>query len=138
MQDHTETMNSNPPIILPATTLLVTYASYRLLRASIKSHRSPFRDLPGPTNPSYIYGNILELFSSGGDYNDAFEAWGNKYGNTFVTKGFFNVRGCLLAGCIARDSDAFLTCSLPDSLLLISKLQLVFFIVLISTRDHYV
>jgi hypothetical protein len=40
---------------------------------------------------------MLELINSGADFNDVHEAWRNKYGDTFVTKGFFNVRDHVMA-----------------------------------------
>jgi cytochrome P450 len=71
---------------------VVAYATYRALR--YLSSPSPLRDIPGPPNPSVIFGNFKELAAVSG--TDGFiglkEKWAREYGHTVGYRILFNVR----------------------------------------------
>ncbi|KAG6820052.1 hypothetical protein H0H93_006067 [Arthromyces matolae] len=43
------------------TATVVVYGAYRVLKIVYREVASPLRDLPGPENPSFVYGNMKEL-----------------------------------------------------------------------------
>ncbi|KAI0920483.1 hypothetical protein AcW1_002208 [Taiwanofungus camphoratus] len=61
---------------------------WKLYPCLIHPFTSPFRSIPGPPNPSLLYGNMKDIRDS----EDAalHQAWAEKYGITFKYKAFFN------------------------------------------------
>ena len=62
---------------------------YKLLEVFIKPLFSPLRDLPGPPSPSFVFGNLKEIFDA--DNSVLHEAWTEKYGHTLMYRAWFNV-----------------------------------------------
>lgn len=65
------------------------YLLWKFVTILLAPLRSTLRDLPGPPNPSIIYGNLLEIQNA----EDAtlHEAWTEKYGPTITYTGWMNV-----------------------------------------------
>ncbi|KAI0795607.1 cytochrome P450 [Abortiporus biennis] len=66
---------------------LVSYVVYKLGPPIWRSIRSPLRNLPGPPNPSFIFGQMKAIFKA--DNSVLQEEWVVKYGHTISYKGFF-------------------------------------------------
>lgn len=66
------------------------YSVYRLALAIYNERYSPLRDLPGPPNPSRIYGHLWQIINAA--HSTMQEKWVREYGTTLKTKGLFNVR----------------------------------------------
>lgn len=67
----------------------VGYALFRLYEVFIAPLLSPIRDLPGPPNPSFIWGNLKEILDA--ENSVLHEAWTEKYGNTLMYRAWFQV-----------------------------------------------
>ncbi|KAI0736247.1 cytochrome P450 [Fomitopsis betulina] len=65
----------------------VGYALFRLYEVFIAPLLSPIRDLPGPPNPSFIWGNLKEILDA--ENSVLHEAWTEKYGNTLMYRAWF-------------------------------------------------
>lgn len=48
-------------LLVALTAPFVCYGMYRLFKLVYEELTSPIRDLPGPKNPSLIYGNMKEI-----------------------------------------------------------------------------
>jgi hypothetical protein len=66
------------------------YATYKAIKIVTRSYFSSLRDIPGPENPSFIYGNLKEIWDS--DTAVAHERWIAEYGHTLIYNAPFNVR----------------------------------------------
>lgn len=73
---------------VPATG--VAYALFWLAKAAIHDLFSPLRHLPGPPNPSLIFGNFRQIWRAKNSV--LHEEWIDQYGTTLKYKGLFNVR----------------------------------------------
>lgn len=51
-------------LLISAVGALVLYGVYVLVKLLYAEFTSPLRDLPGPENPSFLYGNLGQLKSS--------------------------------------------------------------------------
>ncbi|KAG6809703.1 hypothetical protein H0H92_015069 [Tricholoma furcatifolium] len=69
---------------------LVAYGAYRLLQLIYEEVTSPLRDLPGPPSPSFIYGNMQEIWAA--ENSILHEKWIKEYGSTIQYKIVFNLR----------------------------------------------
>ena len=79
-----------PPTLYALAWLIASgYVLWKFVAILLARFRSSLRDLPGPPNPSLIYGNLLEIQNAG----DAtlHEAWTEKYGPTLTYTGWLNV-----------------------------------------------
>ncbi|EMD37142.1 hypothetical protein CERSUDRAFT_115058 [Gelatoporia subvermispora B] len=61
---------------------------YKFLQILLRPFTSPLRNLPGPPNPSFIYGNTRQLARDG--FSDTIRAWIDKYGHVLHYKLFLN------------------------------------------------
>jgi hypothetical protein len=76
-------------LILPLLIALVSCGLYNAARRVLGPFFSPLRNLPGPSNPSFLFGHFKEMTMA--DLAVAQERWVEKYGSTIVYKGFMNV-----------------------------------------------
>ncbi|KZT05294.1 cytochrome P450 [Laetiporus sulphureus 93-53] len=66
----------------------LAYALWKLVPFVYRLWISPMRDLPGPSNPSWIYGNLKQIRNS--EEAVLHEAWTETYGKTINYKGWMN------------------------------------------------
>ncbi|KZT02793.1 cytochrome P450 [Laetiporus sulphureus 93-53] len=66
----------------------VAFVLYKLCVLVIKARSSPLRSLPGPPSPSWIYGNLRQIFTTGSVRMQ--EIWVERYGETIRYKGWLN------------------------------------------------
>ena len=74
---------------LAALATLTAYGVIRVVRWFVRPLWSPLRVLPGPPNPSLIYGNLSEIRKS--DFSELHEKWAEQYGRVMKYKAFFGV-----------------------------------------------
>ncbi|KAJ3535832.1 hypothetical protein NMY22_g6302 [Coprinellus aureogranulatus] len=65
------------------------YGAYRLLSFFYSNLTSPIRHLPGPPSPSFVWGNLQEIFK--GENSVLHEQWVKEYGKTIKYKGLFGM-----------------------------------------------
>ncbi|KAI8994051.1 cytochrome P450 [Trametes punicea] len=73
--------------VLVVALAAITYVIWKVYRWWIFVYRSPLQVLPGPPNPSLLYGNSKEVFSV--EDNALPEKWFIQYGKHFVDRDFF-------------------------------------------------
>jgi hypothetical protein len=96
-------------LFLSAALIFTTFGLNKLLKAVYRQWTSPLRHFPGPPSPSFLYGNIKQIFNAvsyiseyvasiygidisvGKDRSVLHEKWVEEYGNTIKYKGFFHV-----------------------------------------------
>lgn len=61
---------------------------YRVINVAYARLTSPLRHLRGPKSPSFVMGNILQLF--GGVVTEIEDRWVEEYGTTFTISGFLS------------------------------------------------
>ncbi|KAJ2968587.1 hypothetical protein NUW54_g13172 [Trametes sanguinea] len=71
---------------LAVTCAILVYALWRLYKRWRFVYRSPLRNLPGPPSPSWLYGNMKEVFTTDG--HAVPDKWFAQYGRTYVDHGF--------------------------------------------------
>ncbi|KZT18878.1 cytochrome P450 [Neolentinus lepideus HHB14362 ss-1] len=64
------------------------FVLYKALRFYIRRYLSPTRDLPGPPNPSWLWGNMRDILKA--ENSVLHEGWLNKYGPVIRYTGMFN------------------------------------------------
>ncbi|KAJ7146652.1 cytochrome P450 [Mycena epipterygia] len=84
-------------IILPLLATAVAYLLLMLAELLWRDFSSPLRKLPGPSNPSLVFGNFKELE----DDPRVTRLWRRKFGPTFKFKGSFNTPTVYTADTIA-------------------------------------
>ncbi|KAJ7191590.1 cytochrome P450 [Mycena pura] len=72
--------------LLAFTSLAVAVTVY--IAASVCTRKVSFRAIPGPPSPSWIFGNMLQLWTSS-PYGKYEFAWLKQYGNVYRLKGCF-------------------------------------------------
>ncbi|CCM03447.1 uncharacterized protein FIBRA_05580 [Fibroporia radiculosa] len=65
--------------------VLLCWVAYVLF---VKPRFSSLRSLPGPRNPSFLYGNLFQIYHKGN--TELHEDWVERYGSTIRSKGWFN------------------------------------------------
>ena len=73
-------------ILLLGFLILVCFKVFPIL---ISPYTSPLRFIPGPPNPSWLYGHLRAIFNA--QASELHEKWTQEYGKTIRYKGFFNV-----------------------------------------------
>ena len=68
---------------------LTAFGLWKLVSFIVRIYTSPLRILPGPTNKSWIYGNLEEIRKA--DVSEMHEKWAEEYGKILVYKAFFCV-----------------------------------------------
>lgn len=86
------------PYLLGAAFL--SYATFKALAWALHPYFSPLRHVPGPPNPSLLYGNFKDIWKH--DMGVIRDLWAQEYGTTFKFKGFFSVRPSV---CTRNSSD---------------------------------
>ncbi|KAI9059130.1 cytochrome P450 [Trametes sanguinea] len=71
---------------LAVTCAILVYVLWRLYKRWSFVYRSPLRNLPGPPSPSWLYGNMKEVFTTDG--HAVPDKWFAQYGRTYVDHGF--------------------------------------------------
>ncbi|OSC99352.1 cytochrome P450 [Trametes coccinea BRFM310] len=71
---------------LAVVSTILVYALWRLYKRWSFVYRSPLRNLPGPPSPSWLYGNMKEVFTTDG--HAVPDKWFAQYGRTYVDHGF--------------------------------------------------
>ncbi|KAF8816768.1 cytochrome P450 [Phlegmacium glaucopus] len=72
-------------LVVSLACILLVYGIYKISTFIRDEVTSPSRDIPGPTSPSFLYGNLKELSAS---YDSVLqEDWLNQYGPTIQFKG---------------------------------------------------
>ena len=77
--------------VLTSGVTLTVYGLWKFLSVLLRIYTSPLRDLPGPKNKSWIYGNLEEIRKA--DTSAMHERWTEEYGNVIVYKTIFCVSG---------------------------------------------
>ena len=67
------------------------FIAWTLWRTASRSFRSKLRDLPGPPNASWLFGNLKEIYSAENAVTQ--ERWTALYGNTIKYRGWLSVSG---------------------------------------------
>jgi hypothetical protein len=75
--------------------IFASYATFNVIIASFQRRRSPIEDLPGPPNPSIIFGHLRQMISTQKHISNTLEEWVGRYGDTFATRGPLNVSSIL-------------------------------------------
>ena len=88
------------------TAFFVSLVVLRVLRFFWRSATSPLHKLPGPTSPSWLYGNVREYTEAG--QTVLWDHWTEVYGNTFKFSTFFNVS----PPCLVPSVSGYVTLSL--------------------------
>lgn len=70
--------------------LFVAHRALKALKALLAPLSSGLRNLPGPKNPSFLWGNLKEIFE--GTNSSVQEAWLEKYGHVIRYRTAFGVR----------------------------------------------
>ena len=83
-------------LVLSVLATGIAYAFFKLAKAAIRPLFSPLRHLPGPPNPSFIFGNFKQIWHA--EKSVLYEQWIDQYGTTLKYKGLLNVRP-LLSPC---------------------------------------
>ncbi|KAJ7189415.1 cytochrome P450 [Mycena pura] len=78
--------------VLAFTSLAVAVTVY--IAASVFTRKASFRAVPGPPSPSWIFGNMVQLWTSS-PYGKYEFAWLKQYGNVYRLKGCFG-QNCLM------------------------------------------
>ena len=81
-------------LITAAAATLAVYGAWKAIVFLTRPWRSNLRYLPGPKNPSFMWGNMKQIQMA--DNQSLHEQWVRDYGKTFKYKGFFLVRYVLL------------------------------------------
>ena len=68
---------------------LTAFGLWKLVSFIVRIYTSPLRILPGPTNKSWIYGNLEEIRKA--DVSEMHVKWAEEYGKILVYKAFFCV-----------------------------------------------
>ena len=77
-------------LLAAASTTLAVYGLYKALRFFIRPFFSSFRDLKGPSSPSFVFGNLEQIRRA--EALKLHEKWVAEYGKTMKYKAFFGVR----------------------------------------------
>lgn len=67
-----------------------TYVLFKLAKIAVHPFFSPLRYIPGPPSPSFIFGNMKQIFHA--ENSVLHEQWIDQYGTTLKYKGLMNVR----------------------------------------------
>ncbi|KAJ7145531.1 cytochrome P450 [Mycena epipterygia] len=84
-------------LVLPLLATAVAYILLMLLEMLWRDFSSPLRKLPGPKNPSLVFGNFKELE----DDPQVTRSWLRKFGATFKFNGSFNTSTVYTADTLA-------------------------------------
>ncbi|PFH52487.1 hypothetical protein AMATHDRAFT_74271 [Amanita thiersii Skay4041] len=77
-----------PPWLL-GLSLLLGYLLFKLAKFAYREYASPISDLPGPSSPSWIWGNLKEIWES--DNSAMHDKWISSFGPTIKYKGLFGM-----------------------------------------------
>ena len=55
----------------------------------VETYRSSLLNIPGPPSTDWLLGNLKETYNSDGE--GMYDEWVERYGRTFMYRGFFNV-----------------------------------------------
>jgi hypothetical protein len=85
-------LDNLPRYTLALLTLSCLYGAYRLLSATYiwPNYISALRTIPGPENPSFLYGNYEQIYNAP-DEAAMLEHWGEQHGHVLKFNGPFNV-----------------------------------------------
>ncbi|KAJ3514174.1 hypothetical protein NLJ89_g2526 [Agrocybe chaxingu] len=81
--------------ILPYCTLICPCIAFKIFRLALNEWTSPLRNIRGPPNPSFFYGNQRQLFEAENTVTE--EKWIEEYGSTFKYTGFFGSNALYVA-----------------------------------------
>lgn len=92
-------LDTLPRYALALLTLSCLYGAYRLLSATYIWPRyvSALRTIPGPENPSFLYGNYEQIYNAP-DEATMLEHWGEQHGHVLKFNGPFNVSDVIWPG----------------------------------------
>ena len=76
---------SRLPLLIPACLFII----WSLWRTASRSFHSTLRDLPGPPNASWLFGNLKEIYSAENAVTQ--ERWTAQYGDTIKYRGWLSV-----------------------------------------------
>lgn len=78
---------SNMDVVLGVVTALCLYSLLKAYRAFAKTLNSALRDLPGPRNASFLWGNVKEIQHAESRNVVLQEKWVEDYGHVMKYKG---------------------------------------------------
>ena len=93
--------------ILSAGALLTAYFLWRFAWVVLQLHTSSMRDLPGPSSPSWFYGNLAEIAFA--EARSLHEKWTELYGHTMTYRGMWNVIGVSVGFAEVNADDSLVT-----------------------------
>lgn len=73
-------------LLLSLGAALLTFGAWKLVPILLAPYTSTLKDLPGPPSPSWLYGNLKDIFKA--ENSVLHEAWVEKYGNTLKYRGW--------------------------------------------------
>jgi len=89
-------LNALFKLLSPLALIIGTFTLYKLISFIWREHISnPLTDLPGPPSPSWLYGNMRQIWDS--DNSVMHERWVDEYGNTIKYKTFLGVSVLLVS-----------------------------------------
>lgn len=77
-------------VLLSLGVAALAVAVWKAVVMVIQIATSPLRNIPGPPNSNWVYGNLKEIFAA--ENSVLHEGWVAKYGNTIKYKGWLSVR----------------------------------------------
>jgi len=73
-------------LLLSLGAALLAFGAWKLVPILLAPYTSTLKDLPGPPSPSWLYGNLKDIFKA--ENSVLHEAWVEKYGNTLKYRGW--------------------------------------------------
>jgi len=93
-----DTQSPTTTAVAIAGTTVAVWASSKIIRHVLGLLQSPLRELSGPKNDSWIFGNLKAIFAA--ENNALHEKWFAEYGHTIAYTVFLGVRLISLLGAI--------------------------------------
>jgi len=89
-------INALVQLLGPLALTLGIFTLYKLVNFIWREYISnPLADLPGPPTPSWLYGNMRQIWDA--DNSVMHESWVSEYGNTMKYKAFLGVSVLLVS-----------------------------------------
>ena len=91
-------LNAFVKLFSPLALIMGTFTLYKFINFVWREYISnPLTDLPGPPSPSWLYGNMRQIWDS--ENSVMHELWASEYGNTIKYRVFLGVSVYCLSPC---------------------------------------